>query len=283
MTHALLTTCRIPALCGMLLVAGPACAQGVLIAQNYESLASGLNAIPAATGLKPPRAEIEIGHGHETLSNNLPDWNQTYGLASYRMGERKTLYGGLRETRRFGLTDNQAHGGFYYPLSRTWTSNVELSLSPTHEVLPRYSLYGQAQKSLPGGWGVGMGLRRSEYTLTGVNILSLVGERYWGNFRGAYTLYSGRPEGTASASSHRFQLSYYYADHSAIGLSYSTGRQVEDVGPPSGVISSDVQNWTLSGQHWFSPAWALTYDLVNQDQGNLYRRQGLRLGIRHSF
>lgn len=282
MTHATLTTCRmLLAVCGTLLATGAVLAQGLLLAQ--APAAPGLKSAPAATGLKPPRAEIEIGYGRETLSNNLPDWKQTYGLVSYRMGDRNTLYGGLRETRRFGLTDSEAHTGFYFPLGKTWTSQFELSMSPTHEVLPRYSVYGQALKSLPGGWGVGLGLRHSEYSLTGVNILSLVGERYWGNFRGAYTLYSGRPEGASSASSHRFQLSYYYADRSAVGLSYSTGREVEYIGPARGVISSDVQNWTLSGQHWFTPAWALTYDVVNQDQGILYRRQGLRLGIRHSF
>ena len=50
-----------------------------------------------------------------------------------------------------------------------------------------------------------------------------------------------------------------------------------------GVLSTNVKNWTLSGRHWLSNAWALTYDLVSHEQGTLYRRQGLRLGVRHSF
>lgn len=236
-----------------------------------------------AVGLKPPRSEAEIGFTRETLSNNLPDWKSVYFGAAHRFRARHTLYGGLRETERFGLTDTEFHGGFYYPLGATWTSLVEASASPTHQVLPRYSLFGQLNHSLPGGWGVGLGLRHSEYSQIGTNTLSLLAERYWGNFRGAYTLYSGRPEGASSASSHRFQLSYYYDDRSSIGLSYATGREVENVGPPRGVISSDMQNLTLSGRHWFAPNWALTYDLLNQEQGTLYRRQGLRLGIRHSF
>jgi len=234
-------------------------------------------------GLKPPRSEAEIGFTRETLSNNLPDWKSIYLEASHQFKDRHTLYGGLRETERFGLNDTEVHGGLYYPLGTTWTSLVEASASPTHEVLPRYSLFGQLHKSLPGGWGVGLGLRHSEYSQIGTNTASLLAERYWGNFRGAYTLYSGRPEGASSASSHRVQLSYYYGDRSSVGLSYSTGREVENVGPPRGVISSDVQNLTLSGRHWFAPNWALTYDLLNQEQGALYRRQGLRLGIRHSF
>ena len=132
-------------------------------------------------------------------------------------------------------------------------------------------------------WGLGMGARHSEYTLSGSHVLSAFAERYWGNFRGAYTLYSGRPEGASSAASHRLQLNYYYADRSSVGLSYTNGREVENVGPPRGVLTSDVESWVVSGQHWLAPAWALTYDLVNHEQGSLYRRQGLRLGIRHSF
>ena len=248
-----------------------------------EPLSGGLRLVDTATGLKAPRNELEIGHSRETLSNNLPDWTSSYLLASHRFGDRHVLYGGLRETRRFGLDDSEVHAGLYYPLGGTWTAQVEGSLSQTHEVLPRHSVYGQLQKSLPGGWGIGFGIRHNEYTLSGSNVLSLLAERYWGNFRGAYTLYSGKPEGASSGSSHRLQLSYYYADRSSVGLSYTDGREVENVGPPRGVLASDVRNWTLSGQHWLTPAWALTYDLVNHEQGSLYRRQGLRLGIRHSF
>lgn len=248
-----------------------------------EPLSGGLRLVDTATGLKAPRNELEIGHSRETLSNNLPDWTSSYLLASHRFGDRHVLYGGLRETRRFGLDDSEVHAGLYHPLGSTWTAQLEGSLSQTHEVLPRHSVYGALQKSLPGGWGVGFGIRHNEYTLSGSNVVSLLAERYWGNFRGAYTLYSGKPEGASSGSSHRLQLSYYYADRSSVGLSYTDGREVENVGPPRGVLASDVRNWTLSGQHWLTPAWALTYDLVNHEQGSLYRRQGLRLGIRHSF
>lgn len=255
----------------------------LILAQASTALQPSLEVAAPAVGLKPPRTEAEIGFTRETLTNNLPDWKSVYFEAMHQIKDHHTLYGGLSETERFGLNDTEAHGGLYYPLGTAWTSLAEASVSPTHEVLPRYSLFGQLQKSLPGGWGVGLGLRHSEYSQIGTNTVSLLAERYWGNFRGAYTLYSGRPEGASSGSSHRFQLSYYYADRSSIGLSYSTGREVENVGPPRGVISSDVQNLTLSGRHWFAPNWALTYDLLNQEQGTLYRRQGLRLGIRHSF
>lgn len=243
----------------------------------------GLRAGGGATGLKQGRTEIEAGYGHESLTNNFADWKESYLLAAHDFGGRRALYGGVRETRRFGLDDTEAHAGLYYPLGATWNSVVEARVSPTHDVLAKYSMYGQLQKMLPGGWGIGLGLRRNEYNQTASNVASLETERYWGNFRGAYTLYSGRPEGASSAASHRLQLGYYYADRSSVSLSYSTGREVEYVGPARGVITTDVQNWTLSGRHWLTPTWALTYDVTAHEQGSLYRRQGLRLGIRHSF
>ncbi len=264
------------------LVAALSLVQAPAVAQN-PSEAAALKPGAVATGLRPVRTELELGHSRESLTNNLPDWKETYLLASGDFGGRRALYGGLRETRRFGLDDTEAHAGLYYPLGATWNSIVEVRGSPTHEVLARYSVYGQVQKMLPGGWGIGLGLRHNEYSLIGTNVASLEAERYWGNFRGAYTLYSGRPEGASSASSHRFQLAYYYADRSSVSLSYSTGREVEYIGPVRGVISTDVENWTVSGRHWLTPAWALTYDLVRHEQGSLYRRQGLRLGVRYSF
>jgi len=238
---------------------------------------------PESTGLKLPLNALELGYGRESLTNNLSDWTNTYLLGSRKLGERQTFYGGLRETERFGLKDSEAHAGLYFPLGQSWGGIIEGSYSPTHEVLPQRSVYGYLQKNFRGGWGLGLGLRHNEYTATANNVASLLAERYWGNFRGAYTLYSGRPEGASSAASHRMQLSYYYGDRSTIGMSYANGREVENVGLPRGVISTDVQSWSVSGQHWFTPSLAITYDLIQHEQGTLYRRQGLQLGLRRSF
>ena len=230
-----------------------------------------------------PRTELEAGYGQETLTNNGSNWRVAHLDLSRQIADRYTIYGGLRGTRRFGLEDTDATLGLYYPLDATWTSVLELGVSPSHHVLPKYALFGQLQKALGGGWGANVGLRHSEYERSIVDVLSTSAERYWGQWRGAYTLYVGRPQGASLASAHRFQLTHYYGDRNSIGVAYTTGRELENVAAPLGVLSTDVKDWTLSGRHWFSNAWALTYDLVSHEQGGLYRRQGLRLGVRHSF
>lgn len=242
-------------------------------AQSLEP--GGLKSIGVATGLKPERGG--------SATDGFPDWKVSYRLAAREFVSRGAPYGDVRESRRFGLDDFDAHAGFYPPPGAIWNPTAEGRANPVPDVLSRYSVYGQVLKILPGGWGVGLGLRHNEYSPARSNVASLEAERHWGNFRGAYTLYPGRSEGAATAAGHRLQFGYFYADRSSVSLSYSTGREVEYVGPTRGVIAADAQNWTLSGRHWLTPAWTLTYDLTAHEQGTLYRRQGLRLGIRHSF
>lgn len=277
MMRMTVTVFRVLGLAALLFAAWPVAAQS-----SSESAAS-LRPDELNRQSRIPLNSLEFGYGRENLTNNYSDWTNTYLLGSRKLGDRQSVYGGLRETERFGLKDSEGHAGLYFPIGETWGGIVEASYSPTHEVLAHSSVYGFLQKHLGGGWGLGLGVRHNEYTATASNVVSVLAERYWSNFRGAYTLYSGRPEGASSAASHRLQLSYYYADRNSVGLSYTNGREVENVGPPRGVVATDVQSWTLGGQHWLTPEWALTYDMVQHEQGSLYRRQGLQFGVRRSF
>lgn len=240
--------------------------------------------LPDAGGPPQERSvEVEVGGTHERLTGNQPDWSSVYLDASRTFRPRHTLYGGLRETRRFNLDDTEAYGGLYYPLSETWTGLVEATGSPSHNVLPQYSVFGQLHKALLPGLVANFGLKHTDYSGSDVRMIVAGGEYYWSSLRAAYTFYSGRLEGAGSAPAHRFQLNHYYGERSSIGIAYTTGRETENVGPPRGVITSDVRDWTITGRHWFAKDWALAYDLLTHEQGTLYRREGFRLGIRHRF
>ncbi|MBM3341897.1 MAG: YaiO family outer membrane beta-barrel protein [Betaproteobacteria bacterium] len=237
----------------------------------------------AAEGIRL-RTDVEFGYGAERLSNNTPDWQNIFVEGSHRFKDRHAVFGGLRATERFGLWDQEAYGSLHYPIAPTWNLAVEGSLSPAHEVLPKFTLGAQIQKLLPLGLIAGVGYRHNEYTRSQSALRTFSLERYWGDFRGAYMLFSGKPEGGGSAPAHRFQLNYYYGENvSSVGLSFTTGREVENVGAPAGLRTTDVRNWTISGRHWFARDWAVTYDLMTHRQGELYRRDGLRLGLRYRF
>ncbi len=236
----------------------------------------------SAVAAQPRRSELELGLTGDNLTNGFAGWRSIYLEGLHRYGERNVIYGTLRETQRFGLYDSEAQGGFYYPLADTWTSLVEASVSPSRNVLPKFSVLGQLQKKLDYGWNLQAGIRHSEYTTLNANIGIFTVERYWSNFRGAYSLYLGRPEGGSSSSSHVLALDYYYGERNFIGVSVNDGREVAGLGP-LGVITSEVRGFVLRGRHWITPDWAVSFEALHQEQGSLYIRQGVRVGLRRAF
>lgn len=119
------------------------------------------------------------------------------------------------------------------------------------------------------------------YALSGS--FSLQASGHWGNFHGSYTRYNGIGDTLQVRNGHRFQLNYHYTGRSTFGLAYSEGREFDDFAAAQVFPGADRRNWSLGGQHWLSPSWALTYRFINQEPSGFYRRQGLRLGIRHDF
>lgn len=241
--------------------------------------------LPALAGndtFLPPN-EAELGYSHYTLDNGYADWNSAWLDAEHRFAPHHALYGELRDSRRYDLTDRAFSAGYTRPIGRRWAAQVEGSISPEHNFLPKASLSGQLQISFAGGWDVQGGLRHAQYSYASLNQTVLTGERYWGNFRAAYSLYLSRLQGAGTAPSHRAQLGYYYGDRNSATLSYSKGRQAESLGPGAGVLLLDVRTLSLSGRHWLGSGWGLSYTALSQQQGNLYSRKGFRLGLRYAF
>jgi YaiO family outer membrane protein len=198
-------------------------------------------------------------------------------------GGSREWFGGSVTARRVTSGDTDFRLALYQPIGQNVPALSEPSIHTLQDVLPRYTLHTSVARGMPGGWGLGFGVRQSEYSFGTANLLSLSAERNWGSFRSAYTLYSNRAEGTGLGSTHRFEVSYLYGERNVIGLSYTTGRDLDTPGLAPGLAVADTRDWTLSGRHWLSPNWALTYDLLGHEQGSLYRRPGLRLGVSRSF
>jgi YaiO family outer membrane protein len=226
--------------------------------------------------------EIEIGFSHDSLDKGHAGWSSVYLDGAHRFGDRHSIYGELRQARRFNLSDREVSGGYYQPIGEAWTVLIEASVSPDHNVLPKNSLLGQLQKAFDGGWDVQAGLRRSQYNAASTGLMVLTGERYWDNFRAAYTFYLGKIQGAGAAPSHKGQLSFYYTEHSYLTLGLAKGRQVENLGAGLGVLTTDVTSTSLSGIHWLG-SWGVSYEAIAERQGELYSRKGIRFGLRHAF
>ena len=240
--------------------------------------------LPGRVAAQEPglKFEAETRSSIERLTGGRADWRNTQLDLQARNPARQSYYGRLRATDRFDLRDDEAMLGTYQPLGGNWAIQIEAADSPTHRVLAKRSLLAQAERRFDHGWGLQAGYRRSEYARSGTDLAIITVERYFSDFRAAYSLYLGRPDGAGFGPSHRVQWSYYYSDRSFIGISAASGKESENI-LPNGLLTSQVGGLSVAGRHEFTPGWAATYEWQTQRQGDLYTRRGFGLGIRHAF
>lgn len=246
-------------------------------------------AIPTATVIadrydfdKHDWYEGEAGFSTEHLSRGLPPWRTFYLVGEWHSKERKVLYGGLRETQRYALTDREAHIGGIFQVIDNVQAQIEAGYSNTHLVLAK--AYGQMQihyQPTP-EWALGAGLKRSHYDVGRSRVFNFSADRYIGKERFGYTLYLGGPNNSGFSPSHRWQWAHYYRDHDWIGVTLNQGRETEHAGS-SGFLTSNVSGISLSGHHDIAIDWALIWNAGRQRQGDLYTRSGVFVGIRHAF
>jgi YaiO family outer membrane protein len=233
----------------------------------------GLKPPPAAwASLGPVRAATQQGLGGAPIDLTAQFSARLASDGGYTLESERTAVGPF-----------DIRTALHQPAGQNIASLADAYANALHEALPRYTLSNQINREVAGGWGLGLGVRQSEYSYITTNLLSFSAEHAWGNLRSGYTLYSNRADGTGLGSAHRFQVSYAYGDRNSVGLAYTVGRDVENPALMLGMPLADVKDLTLSGRHWLSPNWALTYDLLSQEHAYLNRRQGLRLGVSRSF
>lgn len=249
---------------------------------NKNFLAGCLMASAMALGGPAAALELEAGATHEKLSQGGADWQNIYLEGEHQLGERRVVYAALRHSERFDEQDTDWLAGLYLPLSPRWTLNGEVGNSPTHRVLPEYTAALNLHRQLDDGWGIGFGGRFTAYRNAETNTANLSLERYFGAYRAAYTFTTTHLAGASNAPGHRLQLNRYYGQRNTIGITISRGEEVENV-PPGGLVETEVKALAVTGRHWLDRDWAISYELLRHEQGDLYRRQGLRLGLRRAF
>jgi len=229
-------------------------------------------------------AQVEVGSSLDTFNkDNYANWRSNYIEAAKQLGDRRSVYGSLRETDRFNMKDTEWLVGGYLPLSNRWTLLAEGNLSPSHNILARWSVLSQLQYGFDEGWSVHFGARHTVYNSALTNTLTFTGERYWSDYRAAFTHAESSLADAGSVSNDRIQLSRYYGEMNFVGAGLSRGSEIENLGLPLGILSTRVQSIALNGRHWFSHDWAASYELGITEQGNYYTRNTLRFGLRRQF
>jgi len=224
---------------------------------------------------------LEAGVTADSLTNGYADWRGYYLNGSHKFAPRQSVYAGLLHAQRYDLIDDQLTVGAYQPLAERTALLAEGTLSNTHNFLPNWSTLAQLEHQLNDGWDVAFGWLHRVYTDTQGDTVKFTGERYWSNFRAAYTLSVGRSAILGSTVGHHLNGDYYYNDTSYLGLGLAAGEELDNVA--STTLHSKVRTIYLRGLHLFAESWGITYQLSVHKQGDYYTRKGISLGLRYLF
>lgn len=190
------------------------------------------------------------------------------------------LIGGVRDAPRLGLRAVESYGGIAYTAPGGWRSSLEAGFArDTAESARRFSFSGQVHTALGNGRTFSVGLK---YRVFDADSGLRPGAWSEGPAAHAYTLAPLHTSGAVFGPSYQLQMSYQHSSTSAFGL--ALGREIETFTPYLDA-SGAARQLTFMGQHWLTPSWALSYDVLSSDPANPLRFQGvgLRLGVRYRF
>lgn len=225
---------------------------------------------------------ISLAASYEELSDDRPAWRALTLNVDKPLDDRRRILGGVNIEERFEARDEQLALGFVQRLSNDWSLSVAGDVAPDAEVLPEWSVAAEAGRALPGNRGFSLRARHASYATVDVNSLAATIEQYAGQFRVAYTLTAAEPSALDTSFSHmlRFARDYDTASYATLALAY--GEEAETIAP--GVVRVTLnKSIALFGVHWRSAAWGIAWEAGWYEQGDLYDRLRIRLGLEHRF
>lgn len=224
--------------------------------------------------------ELEAGHSADYLDGGYADWKADYLQLSVQAAADLHAYGVLRRQERFGLRDQEGLVGANLRLQPRLALYGELSHGATPQVVPENSLLLGASIGLGSADNVFVQGKRSQYARADVQQWTLGWERYAGQERwslaGNHSAVAGQ-----SGVAMRGQWDHYYGQRSQLGLLLARGEEVESLGSGQ-FLRSTVTAVVLLGVQELGTHWALRWEVGRTRQGELYTREGWRLGVLYS-
>lgn len=231
---------------------------------------------------EPKRWEASTEFSYESLNNSFAPWYSAQFTLSRKSETGQIVFGSYRESSRFSLHDREIVAGLRQPLSKNWALQVEAGASPTHHVAPRWTAQAQIERQFKRGWVAQAGFRHSAFNAVHARLGTASLERYWSRYRVAYTLYAGAAQNTGVSVTHRVAGNYFYGAENAIGIGGALGRELTNLGS-RGLLRTNVRSLSVNGRHWLNARWACNYAVIWHEQGHLYVRKGLTIGISYRF
>lgn len=236
-------------------------------------IAAGAAGVAAAqSGLARERAGLGIKPGTPALEPLVFGGEAAAAWQGSRASDY-SLYAGAREQLRLGISETGSYGGIVQPLFGNLGSSLEAGYVQESVLAPRrYVLTGQLHTEMRSGRALSLGL---QYRLYDGDPGSRSGASGDSPFRNGYSLASSRFPGAGYSPGYQMQFGYQHSLASSFGLAF--GREGEANTPY--FESPGQRQVTFTGQHWLTPSWALSYDVLTYDLASQSRPLGLRLGV----
>lgn len=225
---------------------------------------------------------VSASLAREELSGGRPSWQSATVLFDHPFAGTRRLLAGVHVEERFDTQDEQFNLGVVDRSGRNWSWGLMLDAAPDGEILPEWNLVAEVGRPLPGDRSIGLRARHASYAAVDVDSLAATFEQYADWFRVAYTLSASRPSGLSARLGHMLRFAHDYGDGSHVTLGLGYGEEAETIAP--GVVQvTRNQSVSVNGVHWRTPAWGFAWEAGWYEQGDLYDRMRVRLGLEHRF
>ena len=228
------------------------------------------------------RGQVMLAASVESLSNDQPDWNNQSLRIDWHATDSFQVFASAGRNERFDEPDTPVSAGTRVEFLDLWHAGLELGYTNNANFLPDNGYTAYAGRRFDQGWVGELRAQRRNYDTATVTIWSARAERYFSDYRAAYTLYVSRLHGLANAVSHAFTLDWYRTADFSAGVTVAFGDENEAIGPGL-VLESSVASITINGRYALNRRFSLNGWVGVHEQGDFYRRQYAGLAVTAGF
>ncbi|MDH4258756.1 MAG: YaiO family outer membrane beta-barrel protein [Gammaproteobacteria bacterium] len=225
---------------------------------------------------------ISFAASHEDLSGGRDPWQAVTLGVDKPLDDHRRVLGGIHIEERFKARDGQFSFGYVDRVSKDWSFSVSGDLAPGAEVLPEWSFVAEAGRALPGARSIGLRARHASYSTVDVDSLAATIEQYAAQLRVAYTLTGAQPSGLGTSFGHSLRIAHDYGMSSHVTLALGYGEEAETVAPGVVLVTRN-KAIGVNGVHWRNASWGYSWEAGWYEQGDLYNRVRISLGLQHRF
>lgn len=227
-----------------------------------------------------PVTETSFGIISDSLTGGRDDWKQTYISLSHKKSKKEVYYGTIRYLDRLQEAESELEAGIYYPVTKNGVLFSEVTASSKHVILPSWRWTVEWQQALGKSLIIHGGYKHTEYELGELESLIVAADYYYGNWRLSYQAIQSKLEQDDPRTVNRFDIAYYYGNvPSSIALRYVDGEESEIIDQTLVILTTEVRSLQLIGKHELSNSLMWLYRIGKTEQGNLYDRTSIELGI----